>query len=199
MDPVEQLYHLQRESQKQTQQLQRETNAGFEYLRKSAESSSRRVQQSLSSTGPQSARSADRGWGASTRNIGNSAAAHEVKSAEETVPAELPSELRNILIRNQQMEARWQREFAARLRSAGEARPGASSARSSDPRQQAEQQRIAQQAQLAAQNRAEQQRAAELARQAAALRTGAQQPGARAKGRGWGDSTRRIGSGYGDE
>ena len=199
MDPVEQLYHLQRESQKQTQQLQREMNAGFDYLRKSAESSSRRVRQSLGATGPQSARSADRGWGSSTRNIGGSAAPREVKNAEEAVPAELPVELRNILIRNQQMEARWQREFAARLRHAGEERPGTSPARTADPRQQAEQQRIAQQAQLAQQNRAEQQRAAELARQAAAPRTPAPQPGARAKGRGWSDSTRKIGSGYGEE
>ncbi|MGL6234115.1 MAG: hypothetical protein ACRC20_02095 [Segniliparus sp.] len=182
MDPVEQLYHLQLESRKQTQQLQRETTSGFEYLRKSAEASSRRVQQSLGQGSPQSARSSDRGWASSTRNIGGPAAPQEIKSPEEAVPPGLPADLRNILIRNQQMEQRWRREFAERLRQAGEERPGAFPGRAEDPRRQAEQQRGLPQP-----------------RQAAPTRTPAPQQGARVKGRGWGDSTRRIGPPHGDD
>ncbi|ADG96835.1 hypothetical protein Srot_0348 [Segniliparus rotundus DSM 44985] len=160
MDAAEQLYHLQRENQKQIQQLQHDTTQGFAYLRKSAEASARGVRQSLSATGPVSSRSADRGWDSSTRDVGGPTAPQQAKPFVEPIPAGAPAELRNILIRNQHMELRWQREFAARLRRAGEDRAAA-------PQRQAGQVR-----------QAEQRRAA--------------QPDAR-KGRGWDDSTRRIG------
>jgi hypothetical protein len=160
MDTVEQLYHLQREGQKQIQQLQRDTAQGFAYLRKRAEASAYGVRQSLAATGPSSTRSVGRGWGSSTRDIGGQTAPHQAEAPAEPIPAELPAELRNILIRNQHMELRWQREFAARLRGAGEERAGAAS-RTTGPGTQVEQQRTAQQAV--------------------------------GKGRGWDDSTRRIG------
>lgn len=176
MDPVEQLYHLQLESRKQTQQLQRETTTGFDYVRKSADASRRRVQQGFGQGGPQSARSADRGWASSTRNVGGPVP-QEIKSPEDAVPPGLPAHLRNILIRNQQMEQRWRREFAERIRQAGAEQTDAFRGRAEDRRR----------------------LAATPPRQAPAARPAPPQPGARSKGRGWGDSTRQIGSPYSDD